>query len=239
MKTPTPCILRLHVLDPASGRQQLRHGGGDDGSAAQRARRVRAQPFVDASRMEQVPARRQPPHGLADLQEAQADGALRPPRRGGVVPLVHERRRERRDRRRAHSSRPNESAAVGVVSRAAAGRYVQEGEVAGDPDAVEEGDGDDEEEGHDSRRRADAEELVGDEEQECGDEEQGEEHARLVASSVVARRRGGGRVAAEQHGVGGEHAGARGVEASAVCCAGFGELLWIVAQLTHVAQRGG
>jgi hypothetical protein len=238
VKTPTPCILRPHVLDPASDRQQLRHGGGNDGSAAQRARRVRAQPFVDASRMEQVPARRQPPHGLADLHEAQADGALRPPRRRGVVPLVHERHRERRDRRRAHTRRPHESAAVGVVSRAA-GRDVQEGEVAGDPaDAVEEGDSDDEEEGHDSRRRADAEELEGDEEQECGDEEQGEEHARLVASSVVARRRGGC-VAAEQHGVGGEHDAHGGIECCAVLALASCGTVDCSTAHTHVAQHGG
>jgi hypothetical protein len=189
--------------------------------------------------MEQVPARRQPPHGLADLHEAQADGALRPPRRRGVVPLVHERHRERRDRRRAHTRRPHESAAVGVVSRAA-GRDVQEGEVAGDPaDAVEEGDSDDEEEGHDSRRRADAEELEGDEEQECGDEEQGEEHARLVASSVVARRRGGC-VAAEQHGVGGEHDARGGIECCAVLAlASYCGTVDCSTAHTHVAQHGG
>jgi hypothetical protein len=39
---------------------------------------VHAHPFIDAS-MEQVPARRQTPHGLADPHEAQGDGALCPP----------------------------------------------------------------------------------------------------------------------------------------------------------------
>lgn len=63
---------------------------------------MRAQPLVDAAGVEQVPARRQPPHGLSDRHQAQAYRALRPPRRGVVLPLVRERRRERRDRRRVH-----------------------------------------------------------------------------------------------------------------------------------------
>jgi hypothetical protein len=61
---------------------------------AHRARPVRVQPHVDALGVEQVPARRQPPHHVAGLHVLQADGAHVgvPSLRVGAFALVCERR---------------------------------------------------------------------------------------------------------------------------------------------------
>lgn len=52
------------------------HLGGDEHAAARRARRVRAQPRVDAGGVEAVVALRQHAHGLPVLELHEADGAL-------------------------------------------------------------------------------------------------------------------------------------------------------------------
>lgn len=52
------------------------HLGGDEHAAARRARRVRAQPRVDAGGVEAVVALRQHAHGLPVLKLHEADGAL-------------------------------------------------------------------------------------------------------------------------------------------------------------------
>jgi len=159
---------------------------------------VRAQPLVDAGGVEQVAARRQPPHGVADRHQAQAYRALRPPRRGGVLPLVPERRRERRGRHLVHPW-------FAVGERA--GGEVQEGEAAGDPDAMR-GESEDEEEDHDGGGRGGAEELVRQEEHQRGGEEQSDEHSALVGVAIgAAARRRAGRVAGQRGGAAarGEH----------------------------------
>jgi hypothetical protein len=175
---------------------------------------VRAQPLVDAPGVEQVPARRQPSHGFADRHQAQTYRALRPPRRGVVLPLVPERRRQRRDRRRVHpwfcrTSRP-EQATGGDGERA--GRQVQEGEAAGDLDTVG-GDSEDVEEDHDGGGCSGAEELVRKEEHQRGGEEQGDENSALVGVAIGAAGRDG-RLAGQRGGGGG--GGPRGVHGAAV-----------------------
>ena len=98
-------IKRIHqcartcTSDRQLGRSLLGCAGDDDSGAAQRARGMLVQPPVDAARVEQVPARREPTDHLPDKERRKANGPLL--RRGGTLKL--ERRRElRRDRGRVN-----------------------------------------------------------------------------------------------------------------------------------------
>jgi len=84
-------------------------------------------------------------------------------------------------------------------------KQVQEGEAAGEPDAVG-GEREADEERHDAAGRGEAEELVGHEEEQGGGEEQRDEDPVLVAAVVPAARRWAGWVAAERDGAGRNHA---------------------------------
>ena len=67
--------------------------------AAERARRARAQPRVDARRVVQVPARRQPPHRLAATDVLEAHRARRVAAAADAERALVLRRRQRVDRR--------------------------------------------------------------------------------------------------------------------------------------------
>lgn len=181
---------------------------------------MRAQPLVDAAGVEQVPARRQPPHGLADARQAEAYRALRPSprRRRRLLPLVPEGRRERHDRRRVHPGRRRRhvttaGATTTTMAFLPAERQAQEGEAAraGDRD-IERGEGDGADvEHHGAGRRGHAEELVRDEEQGHGDQEQRHDHPAAAAVDAVSRRhRGCRRRVVRELGGGGEHVVASG-----------------------------
>lgn len=70
-----------------------------DVRSAERARRVRRQPHVDALHVVQVLAQGQPPHHLAGLHRAEAHGALRPV--AAVSPAPRRRRGVREPRKLA------------------------------------------------------------------------------------------------------------------------------------------